>query len=144
MKGALKAMPLLGVFLLIGIGCASSKIVPLPTHNAPAGKVVFQFTKKVAGPVDLSLDGVRVPVTPKGKNRKAKTLVITGLSAGAHRYFLSSPQDAMGPDQGTFEVNPKQGLRVYFLSQPLKAVLYGNPEPLPTPEGLPGVQAHME
>ncbi len=122
-------------------GCAV-KGPTLPTRHVPAGVVMFQFTRKVRGPVELTLDGVRVPVAQKVK--AGQLLVVRGLAPGRHRYFLSGPRDAFGPDQGEFELGGAQGVLVRTFSTEFDSVLYGRQEAPPPAEGLPGVQASLE
>ncbi len=127
---------------LVGLGC--SKVRNQPEPPLPEGTVVFAFNRKVRGPVELTLDGVRIPVEPTPKSKKARSLVVTGLASGSHRYFLASPRDAFGPDQGTFELAPGKGVRLFVFTQAFEAVLYGKPETLPKAEGLPGVRASLK
>lgn len=135
--------PLILVLMVLpGLGCA--KLRNKPVKAVPEGTVVFAFNRKVRGPVELTLDGVRVPVIPVAKNKPARSLLITGLAPGKHRFFLSSPRDAFGPDQGEFEVAAGQGTRVITFVQAFNAVLYGKAEDLPTAEGIPGVKARLE
>jgi hypothetical protein len=127
--------------LLAAAGCSKVESFK-PSHPLPPGTLLFHFTNKVAGPVDLLIDGVRVPVTPSKK--KVPNLVISGLTIGTHRYFLSSPRDAFGPDHGEVVMPQDQGIFLVNFAQYFNAVLYGQPEPVPPAEGLPGVTARME
>lgn len=118
-------------------GCRS---VPLtPSSPIPAGSIVFRFTKKVRGPLELSLDGARIPMQqlPKG----ATSLVVRGLAPGKHRFFLTSQRETFSPDQGELDMGADKGVYIVTLSQQLDAVLYGKPDLLPAAEGLPGVTA---
>ena len=137
----MKFYPAIPALVLMGavsfLGCRK---VPLtPSHPIPAGSVVFRFTQAVRGPVELSLDGTRVPVqqSPKG----AISLQVKGLTPGKHRFFLTSQRETFSPDQGELDMPAAQGLYLVTLTQRLDAVLYGKPDPLPTAEGLPGVSA---
>lgn len=133
------AMVMLAIAALaVAVGCR--KGTTLPIKEQPAGVLKLRFTRAVLGPVDLTLDGVRVPITVVGK-KKFQELTITGLPAGKHRYFLTSPRDAFGPDQGEVELPEAKGAMLILFSQRFEAVLYGKPEPVPTAEGLPGVKA---
>jgi hypothetical protein len=125
----------------LAAGC-SVKAPTLPTRNVPAGVVMFQFTRKVRGPVELTLDGVRIPVTQKVKT--GQHLVVRGLAPGRHRYFLSGPREAFGPDQGEFELGGDQGVFLRTFSIEFDSVLYGKQDASPAAEGLPGVQASLE
>jgi hypothetical protein len=136
--------------LLAGLGCTKPAVLK-PPRPVPGGTVLIQFTRPVKDSLELSLDGTRIPVEVKAvkvgfwrKDPGGGNLWITGLQPGKHRYFLSSPTLAFGPDQGEFIVNADQGTFMVAFSQTFKAVLYGNPEPLPPPEGLPGVKAVLE
>lgn len=133
---------ILVLMVLPGLGCA--KLRNKPVKAVPEGTVLFAFNRKVRGPVELTLDGVRVPVAPVTKNKAARSLVVTGIAPGKHRFFLSSPRDAFGPDQGDFEVTAGQGTRVFTFVQAFNAVLYGKSEELPAAEGIPGVKARLE
>jgi len=131
------ALVLLGSFSFLGC-----RKVPLtPRSPIPAGTVVFRFTRKVQGPVELSLDGTRIPVQqlPKG----ATSLVVKGLGAGKHRFFLTSQRETFSPDLGELDMGPDKGIYQITLVQKLDAVLYGKPDPLPTAEGLAGVTAAL-
>jgi L-2-hydroxyglutarate oxidase LhgO len=70
--------------------------------------------------------------------------VVSGLAAGTHRYFLSSPKDAFGPDHGEVAMPQDQGIFLVNFAQHFNAVLYGKPEPAAPTEGIPGVTARME
>lgn len=134
---AVPALVLLGAVAFLGC-----RKVPLtPKSPIPSGTVVFRFTRKVRGPVELSLDGARIPVTqiPKG----AISLVIKGLAPGKHRYFLSSPREIFSPDLSDLDMTTDKGIYQIVLTQKFEAVLYGQPDPLPPAEGLPGVSAAM-
>lgn len=139
----MKFHPLVPALVLLGVasflGCRK---VPLtPKTPVPAGSVVFRFTRPVRGPVEISIDGARIPVqqTPKA----ATSLVVSGLATGQHRYFLTSQQEVFSPDQGTFELASDRGLYQVTLTQRLDSVLYGKPDALPPAEGLPGVTAAL-
>lgn len=135
---------LVAATLLLVAGLACRKPTSKPTKSVPAGTVLFQFTHKVQGPVELTLDGVRIPVEIARKKKKARSLVVTGLSAGKHRFFLYSPRDAFGPDQGEFELTGTQGVFLVTFAQAFDAVLYGQADALPAAEGMPGVKARLE
>ena len=135
--------PLVPALVLLGVvsflGCRK---VPLtPSSPIPAGTAVFRFTRKVHGPVELSIDGSRIPVQqmPRGAN----SLVVKGLTPGKHRFFLTSQREAFSPDLGELDVATDKGIYQITLVQDLNAVLYGKPDPLPTAEGLPGVTATL-
>lgn len=124
--------------LAVAVGCR--KGTALPVKEQPAGVLKLRFTNVVQGPVDLTVDGVRIPVTVTGK-KKFRELTVTGLTAGKHRYHLSSPRDAFGPDHGEVELTEGKGAMLILFAQRFEAVLYGKPEPMPPGEGLPGVKA---
>lgn len=132
-----------GAILAVGVlaGCGM-RTPTLPTRNVPPGVVMFRFTRKVKGPVELTLDGVRVPVSQKIK--AGQHLVVKGLAPGRHKYFLMGSKEAFGPDQGEFEVRPGGGLYLVTFSTNFDAVLYGKGEAAPAAEGIPGVQASLE
>ncbi len=142
MKGFLRqAVP--AVIVAAGLGCSNPRPI-VPERPVPAGAVLFLFTRKVAGPIDLTVDGTRVPVQRTGSRKKCKRLQVSGLAPGRHRFVLLSPLEAFGPDQVEVELGSGQGeFRVLF-AQDLKSVLYGKPEPAPPAAGLPGVQALLE
>jgi hypothetical protein len=127
--------------ITMGIGCQKAEVFK-PQHPLSTGTLMFHFTNKVAGPVDLILDDVHIPVLQSKK--KVRNLVIRGLSAGKHRYFLSSPRDAFGPDHGEVELPQDHGIFLVSFSQPYNAVLYGQAEPIEAAQGIPGVSARME
>lgn len=139
----MKLHALVPALVLLGsvsfLGCRK---VPLtPKTPIPSGTVVFRFTRKVQGPVELSLDGARIPVqqAPKG----ATSLIVKGLAPGKHRFFLTSQREAFSPDLGELDMGADKGIYLVTLAQKLNAVLYGKPDPLPTAEGLPGVTAAL-
>lgn len=146
MRSTLAGMAL----LLVGLGCTRPAVLK-PPRPVPPGTVMIQFTRPVKDSLDLTLDGTRVPVARQAartsfwsRDKGSAVLTITGLKPGKHRYFLSSPTLAFGPDQGEFLVAEDQGTFLVSFSQTFKAVLYGSPDPLPPPEGLAGVKAVLE
>jgi hypothetical protein len=143
MKAFLKlALPALAV-LAATLACGKPKPI-VPARPVPAGTALFLFTRKVEGPVDLTVDGTRVPVAKVGRKKKGKSLAVSGLAPGRHRFVLLSAQEAFGPDQLELDLGEARGeYRVVFV-QDLKSVLYGKPEPAPVAAGLPGVQATLE
>jgi hypothetical protein len=129
--------------LTVMLGCTSALLPFLPQKPLPSGTLQMQFTRKIVGPVDLTIDGVRVPVTQK--NKKAQVLIVSGLSQGRHTYFIASHLDIIGPDFGEFEIGPDKGVFQVHFAQKLKAALYETVGSLaPKPEGIPGVTAMLE
>ena len=133
----LSALVLLGAVAFLGC----RKIPLTPKTPVPSGTVVLRFTRKVVGPVELSIDGTRIPITkaPKGAN----SLVIKGLAPGKHRFFLASGREIFSPDSGDLDMPTDKGIYQIVLTQKFEAVLYGEPEPLPQAEGLPGLSASL-
>lgn len=124
------------------IALVACKKIPLkPAKPLPAGTAVLYFTRSIKGPLDLSIDGTRIPVAqgPKG----GQILTIQGLQPGRHRYFLSSPQDAFSPDQTELQMPDDGGYYEVVFAQRFSAVLYGKPAETPVAEGLPGVKATL-
>lgn len=130
---------------LVALGAMACKpnVRPIePKRALLPGTVTIYFNRAVKGPVDLTIDGIRVPVTRNSK--KPQHLVIKGLAPGQHRYFLSSPNDAFGPDQGEVEIKADKGIFLVAFAQGFKAVLYGSADSLPPAPGIPGVTAQLE
>jgi hypothetical protein len=135
---AIPALVLLGAAIFQGC-----KKVPLtPSHPIPAGSVVFRFTRAVNGPVELIVDGTRIPVQALPKS--AISLQVKGLAVGKHRFFLTSQHETFSPDSGELDLPADKGLYQITLTQRLDSVLYGKPDPLPTAEGMPGVTAVLQ
>jgi hypothetical protein len=137
----MKFHPVLPAMVLLSaatfLGCRK---VPLtPSHPVPVGEAVFRFTSTVRGPVELTVDGTRIPVQPLPKG--AISLQVKGLVPGKHRFFLTSQRETFSPDMGELDMATDKGLYQVTLTQHLDAVLYGKPDPLPAAEGLPGVTA---
>jgi len=129
--------------LTVMLGCTATLMPFIPQKPLPPGTLQMQFTRKIVGPVDLTIDGVRVPVTQKRK--RAQVLLVSGLSQGKHTYFIASHLDIIGPDFGEFEIGPDKGVFQVHFAQKLRAVLYETGETLaPKPEGIPGVTAVLE
>lgn len=141
MRRLMAGIALAGVVLPGALGCRRVQVQPQAA--APAGVVQLHFTRAVEGPLELTLDGTRQPVEQVGK-KGFRLLQITGLPAGKHRFFLSSPRESFGPDQGEVDLAPDKGIRLEVFAQRFQAVLYGSPEPLPAAEGLPGVRAVLQ
>ncbi|WP_005037267.1 hypothetical protein [Holophaga foetida] len=129
--------------LAFGAGCAKKTNPILPRKPVPAGTVEIQFTKTVQGPLDLTLDGTRIPVQQNSKKGGLR-LIVSGLTPGKHRFVLISPLEAFGPDQGEWELQEGKGLFQVFFAQHFNATLYGKSEELPPAPGLPGVKARLE
>lgn len=141
MRRVIAGLTLVGLVLTGAVGCRRPAV--RPQAAAPNGVVQFNFTRKIEGPLELTLNGTRVPIELVGK-KGFRTLLVTGLPAGKHRFYLSSPRESFGPDLGEVEVAPDKGIRLEVFAQHFQAVLYGNPEPLPPAEGLPGVRAILQ
>jgi hypothetical protein len=135
-------MALASCLALAGIaGCRKPRPV-VPSKPVPAGTARFQFTKKVNGMVDLTIDGVRVPVQKTRK--KARSLVIEGLAPGKHTVVLLGPLEAFAPDQIELDMPAGKGYFKVLFAQHFNSVLYGKPEEAPAAPGLPGVTAKLE
>ena len=141
--GLTKRVALAGmVVIALGMACAKPKAIT-PAKPVPAGTVQFQFTAKVEGPLDLTIDGVRIPVQ-QVPGKKCKFLTISGLPLGRHHIVILSALDAFGPDQVDVELTPAKGEFQVLFSQVFKSVLYGTPEATPKAEGMPGVVARLQ
>jgi hypothetical protein len=121
------------------LGC--SKVPLTPAKPVPAGTVLFRFSRKIQGPLDLTVDGTRVPVAQDTKG--GKLLRIEGLAAGKHTVFLASPRDAFGPDQEDVILPDDGGVYQVIFAQRFDAVLYGKAADAPSAEGLQGVKATL-
>jgi hypothetical protein len=143
MKGSLRLLLPAGLVVLTGLACSKPQPI-VPKKPVASGSVLMYFTKKVTGPVELTIDGTRIPVTREGRRTRFRHLEVDGLAQGPHRLILMSALEAFGPDQFDVDLGPGPGeFRVLF-AQDLKSVLYGSPEPMPATEGLPGVRARLE
>jgi len=143
MRGIIRlAVPALAV-LVAALACAKPKPI-VPERPVPAGTALFLFTRKIEGTVDLTVDGVRVPVARAAARKKCKRLRVAGLAPGVHRFLLLSPLEAFGPDQLDVDLGAAHGEYRVLFTQDLKSVLYGQPEPAPAATGIPGVQATLE
>jgi len=128
--------------LALMVGCKRATPI-LPKSPLPPGTFQMHFTSKVRGPVELVINGVRIPVEQKKK--KAKLLTIGGLSQGKHSYFISSLVDVIGPDMGEVEIGPDIGVFQVHFAQRLKTVLYGDAQASAhTPEKISGITAVLE
>jgi hypothetical protein len=127
--------------LAAGLACGKPKPIT-PRKPVPAGTAQFLFTAKVEGPIDLTIDGNRVPV--KNAVKKGKTLTISGLATGKHHIVLLSSKDAFGPDQIDVDLPEGKGYFKVLFAQQFNSVLYGKAEPTPLAEGMPGVVARLE
>jgi hypothetical protein len=136
-RSAVPALVLLGAVSFLGC----RKIPLTPRSPVPSGTAILRFTRKVHGPFELSIDGTRIPVaqSPKG----AESLVVKGLAPGRHRFFLSSAREIFSPDLADLDMPADKGIYQIVLTQKFEAVLYGQPDPLPPAEGLPGVSAAL-
>lgn len=141
MRRVIAGLGLMGLLSFGALGCRRAGVQPVAT--TPSGTLQFQFTRKIEGPLELTLNGTRIPVQKVGK-KGFRQLVVTGLPPGKHRYFLSSPHESFGPDLGEVELTPEKGIRLNVFAQNFKAVLYGAPDALPPAEGLPGVRAILQ
>ena len=146
MKQAHRLVFVSGFVLLTVLGCNRPKAVHSVAQaapvNVPGGTLTLAFTRKVLGTLELSLDGVRIPVKQGAKS--GKTLFVTGIPEGHHRYFVESNRDAFGPDQGDLEMSASKGVYYVVFAQRFEAVLYGKTTPTPPAEGLPGVSAILK
>jgi len=124
------------------LGCKELKPVT-PKRPLAAGTLQMHFTRKVLGPLDITIDGIRVPIEQKKK--KGRTLTISGLSEGKHTYFLVAYREIIGPDLGEFEIGPDGGVFQVHFAKRLK-LAFANPTlaSVPTAPGIPGVTAVLE
>lgn len=127
--------------MVLMFGCTGVRPI-LPRNTLPPGTLQIHFVKKISGPLDITIDGIRIPV--KQKKKKAQLLTISGLSQGKHYYFFASHFDVIGPDYGEFEIGPDEGVFQIHFSNRLKAALIGAGSSAPVPEGIPGVVAVLE
>ncbi len=129
--------------LLMALPFLGCRKIPLtPSKPIPAGSVLFRFTRAIRGPLEVTLDGARLPVKPLPK--AARSLLVQGLAPGKHRFFLTSQREAFNPDLSELELTSGQGVYLVTLVQPMDAVLYGKPDLLPAADGLPGVSATLQ
>jgi len=142
MKGIPGQALLAACVIIAGLACRIPQPI-LPPRPLPPGTVMLQFTRKVAGTVELTVDGTRIPVEPSAK-KKALRLEISGLAQGRHNLVLMSPLEAFGPDQLDVDLGPAAGAFQVIFAQQFQSVLYGSPEPAPAAAGLPGVKARLE
>ena len=77
MKGTLRLL-LPATCILAGLACGKPQPI-VAGRPLPAGTVLFQFTRKIQGPVELTIDGSRIPVARQGK-KKFRRLEVTGLA----------------------------------------------------------------
>ena len=132
-----------GAALALAVGCTTALTPILPQKPLPPGTLQMQFTRKITGPVDLTINGTRIPILQK--NKKARKLTVSGLSQGTHNYFIASHTDVIGPDFGAFEIGTTEGIFQVHFAQRLKAVLFDTGEAIaPNAEGIPGVTAVLE
>jgi len=143
MKGSLRLVLPASIVILAGLACGKPQPI-VPGKPVPSGTAILYFTKKVRGPLDLTIDGVRVPVTKAGNKKSYRRLEVAGLALGKHRFVLLSQQEAFGPDQIELELGAGRGVFKVLFAQELKSVLYGTPEPIPAAVGIPGVQARLQ
>jgi hypothetical protein len=124
------------------LGCKEVKPV-VPKRPLPPGTLQMHFTRKVLGPLDITIDGVRIPIEQKKK--KGRTLTISGLSEGKHTYFLVAYREIIGPDLAEFEIGPDKGIFQVHFAKRLK-LAFANPTlaAAPIAEGIPGVAAVLE
>lgn len=138
----IRARLALPALLLLAPAVACRKIPLEPKQALPAGTLALRFSREIKGPLELTLDDVRVPVETAGK--KGNVLVVTGLSVGLHRYFLSSARDVFGPAAGQVALPDDRGVYEIVQAQELNAELYGRPAEVPPAPGIPGVKARLE
>ena len=133
----------LGTTMLVALlGCKGARPI-VPPKSLPSGTVQMHFTRKITGPIDLTINGVRVPVEQKKK--KARHLTVSGLSEGMHIYYIASYQEVIGPDYGEFEVGPDGGVfQVHFVRKLKAALRNPSSQVSPTPDAVPGLIAVLD
>lgn len=129
---------------IVFLSACTNKAILKPSKPMPADTAVFQFTSKIEGPLELTLNGQRIAVEGTAKNKKARRLVVTGLTQGEHRFFLYSPKTAFGPDQGTFTLKEGQGHYQVLFARAFQSTLYGQAESLTQAESTSNIKAHLE
>ena len=143
MRGTLRLFLPAGFVILAGLACGKPQPI-VPKKPVPQGTVLLYFSRKVQGPLDLSIDGIRIPVAAAAKKTKFRYLEVGGLAQGRHHVVLLSALEAFGPDQFDVDMVAGRGEFKVLLSQQLKSVLYGKPEPTPPAEGIPGVVVRLQ
>lgn len=138
----IRARLALPALLLLAPAVACRKIPLTAPKPLPAGTLVLRFSRELKGPLELTLDDVRTPVTVVKK--KGNALVITGLSTGLHHYFIAGPQDAFGPAGGEVALPDDRGVYEVVLAQRLSAELYGKPAEAPPAQAQAGISARLE
>jgi hypothetical protein len=142
MKRTMSQALLATCVVLAGLACGEPR--PLaPARPVPPGTVLVRFTRKVEGPVELTIDGTRTPVE-RTSRKKCRSLEISGLAPGKHHLLLMSPLEAFGPDQLDVNLDGTAGVFQVVYAQQFQSVLYGRPDPAPVAAGLPGVKAQLE
>ena len=127
-------------FLLFFINCSFNLKPQVTKLNVlPAGTLVLKFSRNIKGPIDLSIDGVRIKVdqTNKGGNM----LTISGLEATSHRYTLSSPNDAFGPSSAEVVLPDDQGIVIPVFTQSFDSILYGTTKSNATADNPKNIKA---
>ena len=142
MKASLSLILPATCIVLAGLACAKPQPI-VPRKPVAADTALFQFTRPVVGPLDLTIDGNRVAVE-KISRKKCRHLEVSGLAKGRHRLVLLSPLEAFGPDQIELELDGTQGQFMVLFAQEINSVLYGKPEPMPAATGIPGVKARLQ
>jgi hypothetical protein len=131
------------VSLVSLVGCQTSVRPILPPRKLQADTFQMYFARKVLGPIDLTINGIRVPVEQKKK--RARFLTIKGLSQGKHIYFITSHSDVIGPDYGEFEIGTEEGVFQIHFARRLRSELHSTGDSTaPRPEGIPGVTAVLD
>ena len=141
MRGQRKHLGLLSLVLMTGLACHRAPAFP-QQGSLPAGTAMLQFSMRVQGPLELTIDGTRVPVRKVAK-KTGWRLSVDGLGQGPHRFLLMSPREAFGPDQFELTLGPSRGEFKYLFAQKIQADLYGTPDSGPSAEAIPGVTASL-
>ncbi len=128
------------LLLIATLSCSSIFSTPQAlSKSLPPGTLVLKFTRNIKGPIELSIDGVRINVEQTNKGGNA--LTVSGLEIGAHQFLISSQNDAFGPNSSEFALPDDEGIIIPIFSQSFNSILYGNTSSAPAPENPKNIKA---
>ncbi|MCB1041505.1 MAG: hypothetical protein KDC35_01100 [Acidobacteria bacterium] len=86
----------------------------------PGNTFVLEFSQPIRYVFELTVDGKRVPIDYKSRNR---VLIVSGLDEGVHHFNLHSISYVFGPEFDRFKVTAEAGAYAFIQSRKYRSAI---------------------